>query len=334
MAKDLQPEIILKSLDRDELAPYYLFYGPDEFRMEKILDRIKNKLVPESVRDFNLEICYGGETDPADITARAQTLPFMNGKRLLIVRRIEDIKADKLALFLPYLEDPSPSTCLLFLSSKTDFKVKFYKAIRNAGRAVNFAELKGEQVVSWIKRTAAELELTMDSQASTYLQQITGNNLRDLYAELEKLKIRYGNQNPGVDGIRAMAVHSRTYTIFELMKSISCKDCGESLTMLNRFLEEEDRVGGPLRFIGMLNRQIRILLQTKSILSYGGDARDVAGKLSLSPSFSGDFIKQAKNWSEDELAKALSMLYSTDHLIKSGSRPKPVIENLIITLCG
>ena len=43
MATDLQPEVISKSLEKQALAPYYLFFGPDEFRMERILDRIKNE---------------------------------------------------------------------------------------------------------------------------------------------------------------------------------------------------------------------------------------------------------------------------------------------------
>ncbi|MBN2061077.1 MAG: DNA polymerase III subunit delta [Deltaproteobacteria bacterium] len=333
MAKELKPEVIFKAVNKRALAPYYLFYGPDEFRMEKILDRIKDELIPESVRDFNLEICYGGETDPADIVARAQTLPFMASQRLLIVRRTEDFKTERLEIFLPYLGDPSPSTCLLFLSSKTNFNLRFYKMIRNAGRAVNFSELHDNQITSWIKRAADELGLKMDGQAAAYLQQIVGNNLRALYGELEKLKLRYGNESPGVAEIRDMAVHSRTYSIFELMNSISRKDCGESLTMLKRFLEEEDRVGGPLRFLGMLNRQIRIMWQTKSILSCGGNSKDVAGRLKLAPFSAERFIEQAQNWSEDELAKGLSLLYSTDHFIKSGSRSKSVLENLILTLC-
>ena len=331
---DLQPEVIIKSLEKRELAPYYLFFGPEEFRMEKILDRIKNELIPESVRDFNLEICYGGETDPADIVARAQTLPFISSQRLIIVRRTDGFRTDRLELFLSYLEKPSPSTCLLFLSSKTDFKLKFYKKIRDKGQTVNFAELRDNQIVNWIRQTAEELKLTIDSHAAAYLQQIVGNNLRDLYAELEKLKLRFGDMSPGMEGIRDLAVNSRTYSIFELMNSISRKDCGESLIILNRFLEEEDRVGGPLRFIGMLNRQIRILLQTKSILYHGGNSKDVVGKLRLAPFSASSFIKQAKNWSEDELATGLSKLYHTDRLIKSGSRPKPVLENLVLSLCS
>ena len=66
MNRDLQPENVLKSLEKGQLAPFYLFYGPDEFRTEKVLDKVRGLFIPESARDFNLEILYGGEVDPTD----------------------------------------------------------------------------------------------------------------------------------------------------------------------------------------------------------------------------------------------------------------------------
>ncbi|MBW1911758.1 MAG: DNA polymerase III subunit delta [Deltaproteobacteria bacterium] len=334
MAGELLPDDLLKSLDKGQLAPFYLFYGPDEFRLEKLLDRIREEYIPDSARDLNLEICYGGETSPAEIVNRAQTLPFMARSRLIIVRRTEEFKADKLEIFLPYLEDPSQSTCLIFVSSRTDFKRKFYKKIRASGLAVSFMELKERQVGPWIRRTAKEMSLKVDGQACDYLQQIAGNRLRELYSELVKLKVRYGDGDVGIEQVRELAIHSRIYSIFELMDAISEKDRSRSLSVLNRFLEEEDKVGGPLRFIGMLNRQIRLLWQTKSIVDRGGQKRDVTQGLGIAPFAAGNFVKQSKRWSGDELERGLSILYRADGLLKSGSRPKPVLEDLVLTLCG
>jgi len=334
MARDLLPEDILKSLDKGKLTPIYLFYGPGEFRLERVLERIRQDFIPESVRDFNLEICYGGETDPTEIVNRAQSLPFMAQNRLIIVRRVEDFKADQLEKFLPYLEDPAPSTCLLFISTRTDFKRKFYKKIRSSGWAVNFAELKDSQVVPWIRRTAKELGLKLESKACSYLHQIVGNKLRDLYAELVKLQLRYGEKTVDEDQVKELAIHSRIYSIFELMNTISVRDCGGSLSVLNRFLEEEDKVGAPLRVIGMLNRQIRLMWQAKTIVDRGGKSKEVAAKLGIAPFSAGNFVKQSKLWSADELERGLSLLYKADGMLKSGSRSRLVLENLILSLCG
>ena len=329
---DLQPEVLLKSLEKGTLAPFYLLYGPDEFRMERVLERLRDEFIPDSARDFNLEIFYGGETPAAVIVSNSSTMPFMAQNRMIIVRRAELFKADQLEIFLPYLNDPSPSTCLVFVSSKTDFKKKFYKKIRAANRAVCFAELKDRQIVPWVKRTAKELGLKIDEAACHYLHQVVGNGLRDLYEELVKLQVRHGENIIRVEDVKELVIHSRVYSIFELMNAISVKDAPESLGVLNRFLEDGDR-GVPFQIIGMLNRQIRILLQTKFIVGRGGKQSDVSGKLALAPFVARSFMGQIRHWTIDELEKGLCLLYKADSRLKNGSRPGPTLENLIVSLC-
>ena len=256
MARDLRPEDVTNALDKGSLSPFYLFYGPNEFIIERVLSRIKNNFIPENSRDLNMEICYGGEADPSDIVDRAQTLPFLASNRLIILRRTEAYKADQLNQFIPYLENPADSTCLIFVSSKTNFSNKFYKKIRSSGLAVNFFELKNNQVVPWIMNMAREIGLNINRQGSMFLQELTGNRLRDIYSELQKLKLSYGDQSIGEKEVRELAINSRMFTIFELMDAFSVKNIPEILSVLKRFLEEEDKRSAPLQIIGMLNRQI------------------------------------------------------------------------------
>lgn len=333
MASELFPEDVLHLLEKGQLAPFYLFYGPSEFRLEKVLDRIRECFIPESARDFNLEILYGGEIAPAEIINRAQSIPFMANNRLIIVRRTEQFKPKELEAFLPYLEDPSETTCLIFVSTKTDFKRKFYKKIKSKGQAVQFKALRDSEVVPWIKRMSREMDLNMDGQAAAYLQQVAGNSLMELHGELEKIHLRYGEGTVGIEQVRDLVIHSRVYTIFELMNAFSVKDCARSLGVLNRFLEEEDKRGAPLRIVGMLNRQLRLLWQAKDIMDHGGRSKDVAKKLALMPFSAKNLTAQAKHWSADELEKGLAILYGVDGLLKSGSRPKPVLEDLVVSLC-
>ena len=66
MGKELLPEDILKLSQRNELGPLYVFYGPCEFRLEKVLEGIRNTYLSDSSRDLNLEILYGDETKPSN----------------------------------------------------------------------------------------------------------------------------------------------------------------------------------------------------------------------------------------------------------------------------
>jgi DNA polymerase-3 subunit delta len=334
MPKDLPPEEVLDALKKRGVAPLYLFYGPGEFRMERVLETIKAELIAEEAKDFNLEIVYGGEVAPQEVIRRALSLPFMAEKRLIIIRRTEEYNTGELDQFLPYLDDPAPSTCLIFLSAKTDFKRKFYKTFRSLGQAVHFKALNEKQVLPWIKSAARELGLRIDNEACLYLQQTIGSRLRDLYEELEKLSIGYGSEAIGLAEVQKLAIYHRSHSVFELMDAISQKKLSKSLVVLDRFLEEEEKKGGALRIVGMLNRQLRLLWQTKGVLEKGGNVKDVATTLGIMPYSAPNLISFSKNWSASELEGAFFLVYDADNHVKSGARSKPILENLIFSLCG
>lgn len=333
MAGDLQPEDVLKALEKGKLAPFYLFYGSNEFIVERTLEKIRGNFIPENARDFNMEICYGGENSPFDVINRAQTIPFLASNRLIILRRTDYYKAEQLNKFIPYLEKPAGFTCLIFLTEKTDFTKKFYKAIRTAGFAVNFGELKIHQIIPWIQNTARELGLNIDRSGCAFLQEVSGNSLRDIFSELEKLKLSYGDRKIGEKEVRELAVNSRIYSVFELMDTLSEKKIDQTLSVLSRFLDEEDKKNAPLQIIGMLNRQIGLLWQVKTLAANGMGVSGIASELGISPFSAQNFFKQCKRWRPEELERGIALLYETDRLLKSGSRPKPVLENLFLSLC-
>jgi len=335
MPRDLQPEYVLGQLEKGHLFPFYLFYGQEEFQLENALNKIRNTFIPEGARDLNIQVFYGEKkddiTDPADILDVARTLPFISPNRLIIVRRTDKFTASALESFIPYFDKPAESTCLIFISQKPDFRRKFYSKIRKLGRAVNFRKLSENKVVPWIKKTAEDLGFNMETQACAYLQQIVGNSSMDLYSELEKLYVRYGNMNIGIDEVKELAIYSRIYTIFELMDEVSEKSA-KSLSLLNRFLEEEGR-DGINALIGMLNRQIKLLWQTKLIVEEGGRKSDVMHKLGLRDFQVEKFMPQSKHWSLEDLERAFHLLYQADGLLKSDAHKHLVLENLVISLC-
>lgn len=335
MPGDLQPDDVLRAARKGRPAPFYLFYGPGEFRMERVLTALRSLLVPEAARDFNLEVLYGDEPiEPEQIINKASSMPFLAERRLIILRRTESFNAEELERFLPYLDKPSPSTCLIFLSSKTNFATKFYKKFRSEGAAVLFDEMKGNQVVAWIKKTASEdFGVSLDGEACAYLFAVVGNRPRELYSEIEKLRLHFG-KSVSLEQVKDAVTHSRVYSVFELMDALSAKDCGSALRILKRFLEEEDPREGPTGLMGMLNRQVRLLWRAKAVMLNRGGVPEVQRKTGL-PSFPAKkLVEQAPRWTEKELKNALERLRQSDHRLKSGSSPRVILETLILALCS
>lgn len=333
MSSELSPEQVLKHLEKGRLAPVYLFYGPDEFRQEKVLSQIRKRFIPENARDFNLKIFYGDTAEPATIMDSARSLPFLGSNRLIIVRRVESMPASSLENFLPYLDAPVETSCLIFLSGKADFRLGFYKRLRQMGSTVNFRNLYENQVVPWIKTMAKEMGLSIQEKACVFLHGLVGNQLRTLHEELEKLHLRHGDKSIGIEEIQDLAIYSRTFTIFELMEEISLRRRARSLSILDRYLEEEGR-DAPFQIIGMLNRQIRLLFRAQAIVRAGGGSSDVQKRLKVQRFLADKLVKQSRTWSSKELEQALYLLYKADGFLKSGSQTRPVLENLVLSLTG
>lgn len=333
MAQETRPEAVLRRLKKGALDPVYLFYGESHFRLEKLLTEIRDKFVPESARELNVQLFYGGEVDPSAILDAARSLPFMSSNRLVIVRRTENFSPSALESFIPYLENPVSSTCLIFISSKTNFNARFYKKMREKGWSVGFHRLRDREIIPWMRRTAKEMGIDMDGEACAFLFQMVGNRLQDLFSELEKLSLRYKGQRIGRREIQEMAVFSRAYTVFELIDEISSRRVESSLRVLNRFLQEEGK-GSGLKVLGMLNRQFRLLSHTKMVLDGGGKIRELPKKVGI-PGFLGDRIaRQAKKWNAEDLENALLLLYRSDGFLKKGSSERTVLENIVVRLCS
>jgi len=333
--KGSTPDNFLKSLTRGAVAPFYLFYGPEEFWIELILDEVKRRLIPDSARDFNLEVLYGDEVPAPEVLNRARLVPFLSPRRLIIVRAAEHYSKGDRKLFLAYMENPCESTCIIWVSGAGELKDPFYRRCRESGRAVNFKKLTEGQAYGWIKKRADELGMHVDREAAAFLYQVAGSSLRDIYSELWKLSARFPQSRIGVTQIKDLATFSRLFTVFDLVDYVSHKDAPHALEILHRLFETQGRDPRTLLgILGMVARQIRLISRAKAGARQARGRAGVAERLKPLPDFVIEkCIAQERLWAEKELGHALSHIYDADGLIRTGSRGELVLENLLLRLC-
>ncbi|MBW2021737.1 MAG: DNA polymerase III subunit delta [Deltaproteobacteria bacterium] len=331
MSKDLSPEAILGQLETPDLGPYYLFHGPSDFLKENTIAKVKRKILDPATADFNLQVFYADETTPGQVLEAACSVPFMADRRIVIVRRTESYRKSDQERFLPYLDNPATSTCLLLVASTVDFRQPLFARIRKKGRSVFFAPLKEARIIPWLRSTAREMGLDISPEACAYLYQIVGSSLMELYGELEKLSVRYGKSPVGIEQVKEMAAKTRAHSIFELMNYISEKDPGKALNVLHKLLAQGGREAA-LRILGMLNRQLRLLWQVKAMRERGKE-RDIPTALGIPPFFARRLRDQGDGWTEAELREFLESLCLADTRLKSGSREDIILDHLIMSLC-
>ncbi len=87
---------------RDRHRPVRLFYGPEEFLKEQAVQEILRELVPPELREFNLDVLYGDETDAGTIVDRVASLPMMAERRVVLVRNVDRLPIEERRKILEY----------------------------------------------------------------------------------------------------------------------------------------------------------------------------------------------------------------------------------------
>ncbi len=316
-----------------KIVPFYLFYGENEFQKNRAVEELKNRLLGKENTELNYRIFYGDEisADISPVFNFINSFPFMSDKKIAVIKNVDKLSNDLLNRFLDYIQNPSDFVSIVFLAEKPDFRIKFFKYIKDSGNAIHFKQLNETETVAWIKKMAKEMGMEISQDVCVYLFLMVGNNLYELYSELQKLSSYYGNKGGiGVEEIKLIVSPSRDYSIFDLMDNVSFKRLPEALKSLSRYLEREGKEKA-LPVLSMLIRQLTLLQKTKLILKTG-NRKKLQKELHPYSFLINKFIDQARLWTEEEIQKAFDLFIEADSFIKAGRPPLLVLERLIISL--
>jgi DNA polymerase-3 subunit delta len=325
---------LIASLKQGNILSLYLFYGEEEFLIQEALDLIIKKVVEPGTRDFNFNALYCRDTPASGIVNLAQTLPFMSAKRLVIAKDFDALKAADLEELLPYLNDPSPSTCLVMVSNQGRYdKKSVVSAVEAHGAVTRFFPLLDREIVSWIEGRVKARGLSLPRDAAQYLWQTIGNDLQKISNELEKIEI-YIREKKAItfDDVKAVVGDFREYSTFDLAAALGSKNREKALLILSRLLQEGEQ---PVGLLGSIAWNFRRLMRAKSMEAAGVGFEEIKRKLNVIFHQSASFQEQTRRFSLDELREAFDIMLSADKALKSsGVSGRLVLERMILKLCG
>jgi DNA polymerase-3 subunit delta len=325
---------LISSLKQGKVLPLYLFFGEEEFLIQEAVDLVINTVVDTKVRDFNFNTLYCKETSSSELVNLCQTLPFMSEKRLVIAKEIDAFKAADLEELIPYLNDPSPGTCLLMLSNQPRYEKKAVtSAVEAHGSVTRFYALLDREIVAWIEEWARTRGLSMRRDAAQFLWQTLGNDLQKIGNELEKVLISLQSKKTVTfDDVKTVAGDFREYTSFDLAAALGRKDREQTFLILSRLIQEGE---APVGLLGSIAWNFRRLMQAKTMEAAGMGPDAIAKKLRIIFHQAGLFKEQMRCYTLDELREVFSIMLSTDKALKSsGLSGRLVLERMILRMCG
>ena len=316
-------------------GPVYLLHGKEQFLVDRGVEILRNRVLDPRTRDFNYEMLHGKEATSARILSAARTLPMMAKRRLVLIRDIDEMKADELAGLSAYVAKPAIETCLVMTAEKVDARLKFFAALKKAPAAVmlKLDALYERQLPAFIQEEARERGVRFEPGAAQLLCDEIGADLGQLADAVERLASYVGDKKViGVADIEEVVATTRQRSVFELCNAVGEGSRERAFLMLGSLVAARE---SGVRVVAMLARHIRQLATARELVQQRMSRIDLAQALGIPPFFVEGIEKQARRLDGDGHAAARmhDALFRADRDLKSSRLDDArILERLVLEL--
>jgi DNA polymerase-3 subunit delta len=300
----------------DDLKPAYLIVGGDGPKIARALERLRAR-----VGDDNVETLSAKESTGADAVAACNAMGlFAGGGRLVLVREAEAWKVADVKALAAYLEAPAPDTVVAFTGElKADSPLG--KAVAKHGDVLAY-DVSARALPRWVAEQFARLGAKAEPDACSALVELVGDDPDELAGEIEKLAIWAGADTIGARDVHELVAGRAETSIFVLTDAWGKRDVATALGASEELLDRSDRPRRDelLRLAGLLANHVGRVRRCQSLAEEGLRPREAAGRLKMHPFAAEKAFAHARNFSGDELGRALVRLAALDLALKGGSR--------------
>ena len=320
----MTPDQFRREIGKGKAAPAYLFTGSETLLKREALEALV-AIVPQGVRDFNVQVFHAFESDLAEVLTAAGPMPFMGSRRVVILRDIDKMRATegRSTQLEEYLKSPAPETVFVVTTEDDDKAKSLVKRHGEAWVVVVFNPLKGAALATAVKAETARLGCAIDASAVAELIEITGEDQARVFSELAKLRLAVGDggtiDSAAVERYAAGYVH---HGAFDIVDAISRRDLRGSLRLIGEVtIKDEEFLG----LLGMLGKRLRVLWYL------AGGAREVPKEFRVFPSQIDKLRPDARLFTREEIEQGLQGLSRLDDRVKSTAvAPKLLLEHFLL----
>lgn len=319
-----------------------LVYGDDAFRVKErsreFVEKFAQKFDPTRM---NIDEFVFAKKDDVNLPRVAEAIaasPFLSAKRMVRVDGIFSMVTTKpdAEPWATMLERVPESTILVLVDSSSKEKVEkteLWKrvSVMKEVHSYPLPALSGSELQTWIANRAKVYGAVMVPAVIRALVDRVGNDSWRLETEVGKLAAYAGNAPISEEMIEALVSSEYHEDIFALMDAMSADRASFALKKLH-----EERVAGADEFplFGMLVRQIRLLLQVRSLCDESSNIgkQDIASALGLHPFVAQKVLGEARRRSFERMKQWHRLAFDLDFSMKRGLAPDVAVDRLVAAM--
>lgn len=255
----------------------YYFCGEDPYSLNKGVRAILERTNPD-LRDMNTTLLKSPL--PAEIQAAAETLPFFDERRVVVVQEFD---ADTANALEAYVKSVPETTVLVFVRpGKPPLTNPLYKAIAAMDRAVSFDPLSPDQAKAFLQKRARDNGIVLDDLAALRMIQYLGVDLGTLENTLLMVGayVGFGNRVT-VKAVETCVRPPSEAKVFDIMNDLWAGRKQKGMRALMELVN--DPTESAMGLATMFSRNVRSVLNVKQLLLRGKSEAQIAQTLGMKP---------------------------------------------------
>ena len=321
--------------------PIYFYWGEDDFTLNQAVHHLRDRVLDPSWVSFNFEKISGDQSDATQQALnQAMTPPFGFGDRVVWVveSTLGQQCPEPLLAKLKEVGSAIPvNSHLLFTSSKKlDGRLKSTKLLQSIAQVKEFALIspwKTEELVIQVQQIAQDLSLKLTPNAQQLLAESLGNNTRQIWNELKKLKLYTEGNSQILDTETInLLVNASTQNSLQLAEAIRQGNGEKALRLVAELLVRNEPA---LKIVATLVGQFRTWTAIKICLEAGEkDEKAIAAAADLANPKRLYFLrKELQSITGKQLLACLHLLLALEFQLKRGSEPLSCLQTKVLELC-
>ncbi len=300
-------------IKQNNFKPTYLIYGEESYLIQQYKNRLKTAILNNS-DEMNYNYFEGKSIQVNKIIEAAETLPFFNDKRLIIIENSELFK--KQNELSEYIQKIPPTTHIIFIEKEIDKRSKLFKEIKKMGTISEMNSQDELSLTKWILGILKKENKSITKESLDQFLSKTGTSMDNIKQELEKL-ICYTMDKEIIqlEDIETICSIQTSNKIFDMITSIAEKNQKKALSLYYDLLTLKEPA---MRILFLISRQFNILYQVKDLKRLGYNNQIIGQKLGYQPFIINKYISQSNNFKEEYLRNAVERCVQTEEEIKTG----------------